>query len=105
MLANNLLALPPIFLLAAAAAQSGPPPIPTELRARFGFLGPHVLKIGDGINQLRIADLDGDGRREVIVADPRRARLVALRWQGSGFDTVPIPTDGQIGGFAIADVR
>ena len=105
--ANHLHALRPLLLCtaAAAAAQSGPPPIPTELRARFGFTGPHIVKIGDGITDLRIADIDGDGRAEAVVADPRRARLVALHWQGEKFDTVPIPTDGQIAGFAIAAVR
>src|SRR5688572_28718806 len=93
--------------LASLAAQSGPPPIPTELRARFGFTGPLVVKIGDGIGNLQIADVDGDGRVEAIVVDARRARLVAIRVDPDRSKTTmqPIPTAGQIGGFAVADVH
>ncbi len=94
------------FALAATAllAQSTPPPIPVELRARFGFEGPLVVKVGDGISDLRIADVDGDGRPEVVALDARRARLVAVTVKGKDTTLQSIPTNGQIAGYAIADV-
>jgi hypothetical protein len=92
-------------LAAALAAQQTPPPIPTELRARFGFLGPVVQKVGDGIADLQVADVDGDGKLETVVVDPRRGRLVAVRVQGGEATMQPIPTNGQIAGFAVADVH
>jgi hypothetical protein len=90
---------------AAAAAQGAPPPIPAELRARFGFDGPRITKVGEGIAGLRIGDLDGDGRLEAVVHDARRARLVALRVEGDGVATETLPTRGQIAGYALATVR
>ena len=84
-------------------AQSTPDPIPTELRGRFGFTGPLITKIGFGIANLRIADLDGDGRLEAVVLDPRRARLTVLRTDGKDCRLEHIPTQGQIGGYALAD--
>jgi hypothetical protein len=108
-----MLAKPSRAVLAAALvplvplpAQSTPPPIPPELRARFGFEGPLVVKIGDGIGNLQVADVDGDGRLEAVVVDARRARLVAVRVTGrDSTEQQPIPTAGQIGGFAVADVH
>lgn len=92
-------------LASIALAQAAPPPIPVELRARFGFDGPLIAKIGDGIGSLRIGDVDGDGRREVVVADSRRARLVVVRVENGATRIESIPTAGQIGGHAIANVH
>ena len=75
----------------AVLAQTSPPPIPAELRARFGFVGPLVAKIGDGIGNLRVGDLDGDGRLEAVVVDARRARLVAVRANGTETAIQAIP--------------
>ena len=36
---------------------------------RFGFLGPEIFPIDNGITQLRVADLDGDGLNDIIVVD------------------------------------
>ncbi|MBL8728409.1 MAG: VCBS repeat-containing protein [Planctomycetes bacterium] len=93
------------LLAAAAAAQGTPPPIPVELRSRFGFEGPLITKIGDGIGNLRIADFDGDGKLEAVVSDARRARLVILRTDGTQTTLDPVPTRGQIAGYALADVH
>ncbi|MGE3173362.1 MAG: FG-GAP repeat domain-containing protein [Planctomycetota bacterium] len=87
-----------------AAAQTTPPPIPIALRARFGFLGPEIVKIGHGIGGLLVADVDGDGRCEVFVNDSRRARLLTLRWDGAALQSEAISTDGQIASYALADV-
>ena len=89
----------------AVLAQGAPPPIPVELRARFGFEGPLVTKIGDGIGNLQIADLDGDGKLEAVVTDGRRARLAVVKVDGTSTSLQPIPTDGQIGGYELASVH
>ncbi|MBM3973736.1 MAG: VCBS repeat-containing protein [Planctomycetes bacterium] len=90
---------------AAALAQQTPPPIAPELRARFGFTGPVVQKVGDGIADLSVVDIDGDGRREAVVIDARRGRLVAVRVDQGEAKLQPIPTNGQIAGYAVADVH
>jgi len=97
----------PIGLLALTAALTAQqaPPIPVELRQRFGFEGPVITKIGDGLRALTVADIDGDGTSEAIVADPRRARLVAVRIDANDkSSTESISTKGQIGGYTWADV-
>ena len=92
-----------VLSAAALAAQAAPPPIPVELRARFGFEGPSITKIGDGIGSLFVGDLDGDGRSEAVIEDARRARLVVLRASGDGVTTESVPTQGQIAGYVLAD--
>ncbi len=93
------------FALGAGLAAQGPQPIPVELRSRFGFRGPTIVKVGDGIDNLQLRDLDGDGRREILVADDRRARLAVLHVDADGKTSMrPIPTDGQIGGYTVGDV-
>lgn len=77
--------------------------IPTELRSRFGFDGPVITKIGEGIHTLRIADLDGNGQLEAVVCDPRRARLAVLHCAPTGTTLEPVALPGQISGYAIAD--
>jgi hypothetical protein len=95
----------PFVLAASLLAQSSPPPIPEALRARFGFEGPLVVKVGDGLSSLQIADLDGNGKLEAIAVDSRRARLVAIRVVDKQATLRSIPTDGQIAGYTVADVR
>ncbi|MCA8951813.1 MAG: VCBS repeat-containing protein [Planctomycetes bacterium] len=98
--------LPPslLGLLTAIATAQSAPPIPVELRARFGFEGPSITKIGDGIDDLTVADTDGDGRLEAVIADARRARLAVVHVDGDGETTVDsIPTNGQIGGYTWGD--
>jgi hypothetical protein len=92
------------LLCSAAISQSSPPPIPLELRSRFGFTGPIAVKIGDGLADLQVHDLNGDGRAEAVVFDGRRARLVAVRLDGTEATMRSIPTDGQIAGYTVADV-
>ena len=103
-----MLAKVPVALFAVAVpllAQATPPPIPAELRGRFGFDGPLVVKVGDGLYDLKVADVDGDGRVEAVAIDSRRARLVAVRVKGRETTLEPVPTNGQVGGYAFADVH
>lgn len=94
-----------LALATAALSAQTAPPIPVELRSRFGFEGPVITKIGDGLQSLRMADIDGDGIVEAVIADPRRARLVAVRVDKDGkTSTEGIPTQGQIAGYAWGDV-
>ena len=93
----------PALLASLAAAQSTPPPIPMELRARFGFTGPLVHKIGDGINSLQMGDINGDGQLEAVTYDGRRARLVAIGVTNGATTMTSIPMGGQIAGFELAD--
>jgi hypothetical protein len=90
---------------ASAIAQQTPPPIAPELRARFGFTGPIVQKVGDGIANLQAVDVDGDGRIEAVAIDARRGRLVAVRLAQGEAKLQPIPTNGQIAGYTVADVH
>ena len=90
---------------ASAIAQQTPPPIAPELRARFGFTGPIVQKVGDGIANLPAVDVDGDGRIEAVAIDARRGRLVAVRLAQGEAKLQPIPTNGQIAGYTVADVH
>lgn len=93
------------FLAAASFAQGTPPPIPVELRSRFGFDGPMLQKVGDGIGGLQIADVDGDGRKEVVVQDGRRARLAVLHVKDGAVTVDSRPTEGQIAGYTFGDAH
>jgi hypothetical protein len=87
-------------------SQSSPPPIDPALRARFGFVGPVVHKIGDGIRMLRVADLDGDGATEIVVDHGLRGRLEILRWQPAAerFVAETVDTRGALRGLGVGDV-
>ncbi|MCU0866595.1 MAG: VCBS repeat-containing protein [Planctomycetes bacterium] len=94
-----------IVAVAEGLAQGGPPPIPTELRARFGFDGPLVVKVGDGVGNLQVLDVDGDGKVEAVAVDARRGRLAVVRVKNGAAVLEPVPTNGQIGGYTVADVH
>ncbi|HEB51704.1 MAG TPA: VCBS repeat-containing protein [bacterium] len=88
--------------ISIASAQSTPPPIPLELRARFGFTGPLVRKVGDGISRLLVGDIDGDGSLRAIVYDGRRARLAVIGVENGATTMSTIATGGQIAEFTLA---
>src|SRR5690348_2419835 len=44
----------------------------------FGFTGPEIFPIDSQINQLRVADLDGDGLNDLIVVNNARAKIDLL---------------------------
>lgn len=45
---------------------------------RFSFLGPEIFPIDNGITQLRVADLNGDGLNDIIVVDNARSKISLL---------------------------
>lgn len=93
-----------VAFAAPLSSQSSPPPIDPALRARFGFVGPSVVKIGDGIEFLRVVDLDGDRRAEICFCDPARAHLETLRVADDGTITrSSLDTRGTLAGFCVAD--
>jgi hypothetical protein len=61
-----------IFPAAASAAAEAPEP------GLFGFTGPEILRLDNQISQLRVADLDGDGRNDVVVVNNLRSRINLL---------------------------
>lgn len=91
------------LLATVAAAQNTPPPIPIELRARFGFTGPLVQKVNYGIGNLQVGDIDGDGRLEAVTFDSRRAQIVAVSVDDGAASKLSIPTGGQITDFQVGD--
>ena len=45
---------------------------------RFGFLGPEIFPVGRGIDNLCQADLDGDGRRDLVLVNNPRSKITLL---------------------------
>jgi|GEM_PF-79561 hypothetical protein len=54
----------------------------------FGFTGPELFPIDPAIAHLRVADLDGDGLNDLVLANNTRARLTIL-YNRTGKDPVP----------------
>jgi hypothetical protein len=78
--------------------------VDAELRSRLGFVGPRIRKVGEGTNMLRLADLDGDGRAEVVVHNGRRGRLEILRAEGDSLVASSESAGGELAGLQFADV-
>jgi len=45
---------------------------------RFGFTGPEIFPIDNQLSQLRVADLDGDGRNDLIIVNNARSKINLL---------------------------
>ncbi|HEV7924996.1 MAG TPA: FG-GAP-like repeat-containing protein [Verrucomicrobiae bacterium] len=74
----------------ACAALAGP--LRAEDKpASFGFTGPEIFPIDDGISLLRAADLNGDGLTDLIVVNNKRSKISLLYNQtGKTNDTLPM---------------
>lgn len=63
--------------LACGRAPAADPP-PEQLADYFGFLPIELYKLDNGIGNLALKDLDGDGASDVVVANNRRSRIDLL---------------------------
>jgi hypothetical protein len=51
---------------------------PNDLSAYYGFEEIEIIKLDWGIDDLRVADFDGDGRTDIAVVNNRKARIELL---------------------------
>ena len=68
-----LLSLAFCIALHARPADANPP-----ADSRFGFVGPEIFPVDNGIDFLRSADLDGDGRNDLVVVNNARSKITLL---------------------------
>lgn len=68
----KLVAAVAIFLAPGAWAQSD------EATNKFGFSGPEIFPVENGISQLRNADVDGDGLQDLVVVNNARSKITLL---------------------------
>jgi hypothetical protein len=100
------LAAPALVLASLTAQDLRPDP---ALRARFGFAASDVRKISDGVEGLRVVDLDRDGRDEIVVFDSERARFTILDAQdaaggGLEYGERHVDSDGRVFGSVVCDL-
>ena len=68
-----------VSVTAAAAALSLGVSVPAATVTNlFGFSGPEIFPVDQGITQLHVADLDGDGLNDIIVANNLRSKINLL---------------------------
>lgn len=58
---------------------------------RFGFSGPEIFPIDNGISQLRSADLDGDGLNDLVFVNNARSKITLLYNQTGKTNTTAEP--------------
>ncbi len=56
---------------------------------RFGFTGPEIFPIDPGTGFLRAADLDGDGRNDLVLVNNGRSKITLL-YNQTGLTNVPV---------------
>ncbi len=71
-----------VFLMCAGPATAGEGPLTDEQRAElsrhFGFGELEIYKFEYGVGRMRLADLNSDGRTDIIAWNPRKARIELL---------------------------
>ena len=76
------IALLSCLLIASSAPGAAPAPVrkptPTAPSSAFGFTGPEAFPLDHSIGSLCSADLDGDGRIDLVVADNENAKISLL---------------------------
>lgn len=55
----------------------------TNFASRFGFTGPEIFPIDTMLGALRVADLDGDGHNDIVLANNSRSKVTIL-WNQTG---------------------
>lgn len=102
----SLLALLAVTLpTVQAATQVAPAPVDAALRARFGFRGPIVEKLGEGATLLQVGRFAAhDAHARAVLCNAHRARLEAWQVQGEHADKADWPLDGALAGLSLADV-
>lgn len=61
---------------------------PEAAEPRFGFIGPEIFPVDAGIDFLRSADLDGDGRNDLVVVNNARSKITLL-YNQTGLTNAP----------------
>ncbi len=75
---NRILAVTACLLSALLAAGADPVPAPAqtaELSRHFGFGPMQIYRLKSGIRLLELADLDGDGRTDILLWNPHDSRI------------------------------
>ncbi len=67
-----------LFLASLVLASSLPAASPAPNDSRFGFSGPEIFPVDNGIDFLRTADMDGDGRNDLVVVNNARSKIAIL---------------------------
>jgi hypothetical protein len=65
------------------------------LTNRFGFRGPEIFPIDNQIGQLHAADIDGDGKMDIVLVNNSRAKINILINQTGNTNTEPAKTVGK----------
>jgi hypothetical protein len=87
------------------AAQRTAEPIDAALRARFGFLGPLLEKIGEGAGLLQVAPVSkADPLARTVLCNAHRARIEAWKVSGDGMSKVEWPLEGALAGLSLCDI-
>lgn len=87
------------LLAALTALAAGWAPAPVSVRAddgiaaHYGFSGLDIVKVGDAAGPVAVADMDGDGEKDIIVGNDRRSRIeVHLQKKGASADDAVAPS-------------
>ena len=100
---SGLFPLFTLVLLCGAPAQEKVEVDP-GLRARFGFLGPHIRKLDLGLGSLSVGALEPGGPMRALVNNPRRARFEVLRLEGGSLEAASEGTGGEVQDVVLGDV-
>ena len=78
------------------AALAGPLGAADDKLASFGFTGPEIYPIDDGISHLHAADLNGNGLMDLIVVNNKRSKINLL-YNQTGKTNPSLPLPGETG--------
>ena len=76
----------PLFLAATLAAANG-----QTNEQRFGFTGPEIFPIDPLVSLIHAADIDGDGKIDLVLVNNARSKINILYNQTGQTNTAPTP--------------